>query len=149
MNKIFFTILFASFLFAATASESLACSCLPLEDVPIEKQVRDAYAQSTSVFVGEVVDVTTNSETFSVAVKFKVEKSWNQKAAKNTTVFTASQDGLCGFKFEIGKKYLVYAKKSNDVLKTDLCTRTASATANKDIAILNKIKKAPTKSAPK
>lgn len=149
MNKIIFSILFSTFLIAFTASDSFACSCILQQDISIEKQVRDAYAKSASVFVGEVIEVNSKPDVYFVSVKFKVEKSWNKNFQKEITVTTGKGGGDCGIEFVVGKKYLVYASGENDKLSTNICTRTAAAEANKDAAVLNKIKKPKIKSAPK
>ncbi len=149
MNKIIFSIIFSTFLIAITASDILACSCIVQEDIPIEKQVKDAYTKSSSVFVGQVVAVIKNPETYSVVVKFKVEKSWNKKFQEKITISTASDSAMCGYEFVVGKKYLVYANGENNNLGTNICTRTASVVSNKDIAVLNKMKKPKIKSSPK
>lgn len=149
MNKLIFSIFFSAFLIALTASDIFACSCFQPEGVPIEKQVKDAYTKSTSVFVGEVVEVIKKPEVYSVTVRFKVEKTWDKNFQKEITLSTASESSLCGYTFEVGKKYLVYASENNNKLTTNICTRTASVTSNKDVAFLNKIKKPKIKSSPK
>jgi len=145
MNKIIFSIFFSAFLIALTASDTFACSCFPQEDLSIEKQVKDAYQKSSTVFVGKVVKVIEKPD-FNL-VTFKVEKTWNNKFQSEITVSTAKDSAACGYRFEIGKKYLVYADGENKNLTTNICTRTASASSNKDIAFLNKIKKPKTKSS--
>jgi hypothetical protein len=147
MNKIIFSIIFSAFLFALTASDVFACSCFQPEGVPIEKQVKDAYAKSSSIFLGQVTEVRKSSG--NNLIKFKVEKSWNGKFQKEITISTPSDSAMCGYEFQIGKKYVVYASGETGKLSTYLCTRTATATANKDVAVLNKIKKPKIKSAPK
>jgi hypothetical protein len=147
MNKIIFSIFFSAFIIAATASDIFACSCFQPEGVPIEKQVKEAYDKSASVFVGQVVDVTKKTD--SNLIKFRVEKSWNNKFQKEITVSTPGNSAMCGYEFQVGKKYLVYASDENGKFSTYLCTRTASAASNKDIAVLNKIKKPKIKSSPK
>ncbi len=147
MNKIIFSIIFSTFLIALTASDIFACSCFQPEDVPIEKQVREAYQKSSSVFIGEVVEVIKKPDVYSV--RFKVEKTWNKKFQKEIIVSTAKDSSLCGYSFVVGKKYLVYASENNNNLMTNICTRTASVISNKDIAFLNKIKKPKIKSSPK
>jgi hypothetical protein len=147
MNKIIFSVVFMAFIIAATASDIFACSCFQPEGVPIEKQVREAFDKSASVFVGQVVDVT--KKPVSNLIKFRVEKSWNNKSQKEITVSTPGNSAMCGYEFQVGKKYLVYASGETGRLSTYLCTRTAPAIANKDVALLNKIKKTKTKSSPK
>lgn len=147
MNKFIFSILFSVFIFSASASDIFACSCFVPEGIPVEKQVRDAYTKSSSVFVGQVIELIKKPD--NNLVKFRVEKSWNNKFQKEIIVTTPSNSAMCGYEFAVGKKYLVYANGENDKLSTYLCTRTASATANKDVAVLNKIKKPKIKSSPK
>jgi hypothetical protein len=149
MNKFIFSIIFSIFLIAFTASDVFACDCILLDEIPVEKQLKNAYASSTSIFVGEVVEVITKPDVYFVSVKFKVEKNWNKNFQKEITVSTGKGGGDCGYKFQIGKKYLVYAYGENNKLSTDICTRTALANSNKDAAFLNKIKKPKIKSAPK
>lgn len=146
MNKLIFSIGFSIFFLALTVSDASACSCIPSpENVPIEQQVKEAYEKSAAVFVGEVTEIIRKPGAFSITVKFKVEKSWNKNFQKTVAVATASDGALCGFEFQIGKKYLVYAAENNKNLATNLCTRTASAVSNKDLAVLDKIKKTKTK----
>jgi hypothetical protein len=147
MNKTIFSILFLASIIVMTASDVFACSCFTPEGIPIEKQVKDAYTKSSSVFVGQVVEVIKKPETN--LIKFRVEKSWSNKFQKEITISTPGNSAMCGYEFQVGKKYLVYANGENDKLSTYLCTRTASATANKDIALLNKIKKPKIKSSPR
>jgi hypothetical protein len=149
MNKIIFSVLFCVFLSTVTASNIFACTCFYLPDIPIEKQVRGAYTNSSAVFIGEVSEVVSAPNVYFVLVKFKVEKSWNKKLPKEITISTGKGGGDCGYTFEVGKKYLVYAYGENKKLETNNCTRTASAVSNKDIAFLNKIKKTKIKSSPK
>ncbi len=149
MKKIIFTIFFFAFFTVLNVRGILACSCMPSpEGITIEQQVKEAYVKSSIVFVGEVVEVIEKdveviekTDDFFVTVKFKVEKTWNNKKfQKEITVLTGRDGGLCGYSFEIGKKYLVYTSGDNK-LATSICTRTAPAKLNKDIAILNELKK--------
>ena len=79
MNKIIFTIFFFAFFTVLNASSVLACSCILLGSESINTQVREAYTNSTAVFVGEVVEEIEKPDAFSVEVKFKVVKSWKNE----------------------------------------------------------------------
>ena len=150
MSKIILSIIFSTFLIALTASDIFACTCsLPPENETVEKQVREAYKKSSSVFIGEVLEVIKKPDVFSVTIKFKVEKTWNEKFQNVITLTTGQGGGDCGYLFEIGKKYLVYAYGERASLGTNICTRTSPVKSNKDIAFLNKIKKPKLKSSPK
>jgi len=144
MKKVIFSIFVFAALFVLNKSEILACTCVPLpEDITIEQQVKEAYQTSSSVFIGEVIEVTQKpDDEFYVTVRFKVDKIWNDKKfQKEITLSTGKDDGLCGYSFERGEKYLVYASGESNKLSTNICTRTAPAESNKDEAILNKLKK--------
>jgi len=153
MNKITFTIFFFAFFTFLNASSILACSCVPQGSESIETQVKEAYTNSTAVFIGEVVEVIKKPDSFFVTVRFRVEKTWNNKESqKEITLSTGRDDGFCGYKFEVGKKYVVYADGDKNNLKTNICTRTSAFESNKDVAFLNKInkiKKSKIKSSPK
>jgi hypothetical protein len=148
MTKIIFSIFFSFSIITLTASDGFACSCVAMPDIPIERQVKDAFTKSSSVFVGKVIQVNKLND-YSVTVKFDVEKSWNKTFQKEISISTASDSAMCGYEFQVGKKYLVYASGENNKLSTNLCTRTASVVSNKDVTVLNKIKKPKIKSSPK
>jgi len=152
MNKIIFAIfLFAIFTFL-NASNVLACSCVPQGSESIETQVKQAYTNSAAVFVGEVVEVVKKPDGYSVEVKFRNVKSWKSELQDKITISTGQGSGDCGYKFEVGKKYLAYADGDKNNLRTNICTRTSAFESNKDVAFLNKIKKikkSKIKSSPK
>jgi len=142
MNKIIFTIFFFAFFTVLNASSVLACSCAPQGSESIEMQVKEAYTNSTAVFVGEVAEVIEQPDSLFVTVRFRVEKTWsNKEFQKEITVSTGRDDGFCGYKFEFGKKYLVYTDGDKNNLRTNICTRTSAFESNKDVDFLNKIEK--------
>lgn len=152
MNKITFTIFFFAFFTFLNASSILACSCVPQGSESIEKQVKEAYTNSTAVFVGEVVEVIEKPDAYSVEIKFKVVKSWKNEFKDAASIKTGRGGGDCGYKFEVGKRYLVYTDGDKNNLRTNICTRTSTFESNKDVAFLNKIKKikkSKIKSSPK
>ena len=62
--------------------------------------------------------------------------------SKEVTVSTGSDSALCGYNFEVGQSYLIYAG-GVDVknLQTNICTRTAKfAAAKADVKVLGKAK---------
>ncbi len=56
MNKIIFTIFLFTFFIVLNTSNALACSCAPQESDSIETQVKEAYTNSTAVFLGNDED---------------------------------------------------------------------------------------------
>lgn len=140
---IILAILAFTFFGGLCVSNNFACSCIP------SPMVKESYERSSAVFVGEVIEIVQKPDVFFVEVKFKIEQKWNEGIGKIVTINTGKGGGDCGYQFEVGKKYLVYASQGNKGLNTNFCTRTALAENNKDIAVLNKIKKRKTKSSPK
>ena len=150
MNKIIFSLFFCVIFIALSASDISACTCdLLIGNKSLEKQVKEAYKKSSAVFIGEVIEVIKNPNVFFVEVRFKVEKTWNSESENEITITTGRGNGDCGYKFEVGEKYLVYAYGDKNNLGTNICRRTSFLSGNKDIELLNKIKKSKIKSSPK
>jgi hypothetical protein len=77
------------------------------------------------------VPQTAMSMTFSGGhriVSFRASRVYRGPHQQHFTVFTGSGGGDCGYDFDTGKKYLVFADKSGtDELSTNICTPTALA----------------------
>ena len=108
------------------AREARACSC---------QYITDAIAGSdlsVAVFSGRVVALelvpTSNPhfrpENEDLLVHFEVADIWKGRPDPRTTVRTARALGACGYDFQIGSQYLVYAVQSNGELFTSICSRT-------------------------
>jgi hypothetical protein len=150
MKKFIFSIVIFAFISVITGSKILACSCAPSADnIPFEEKVKEAVDISTAVFSGEVSEVKKEPGTFFVKVKFKVKTAWKNKFVKEITITTGLNDGLCGYNFEVGEEYLIYAYGKQNNLGTGICTRTSLLKSNKDITVLNKLAKRKSKPAPK
>lgn len=123
--------------FMLGASEVFACSCLMENEQSDKKKVKTAYKQATAVFHGEVTEVTRQAD--GLVVKFRVSSFWKGAVSGETIIRTAENSAMCGFNFEIGKQYLVYASGESENLQTNICTRTSAQ--NADEKYLDKIKK--------
>jgi hypothetical protein len=98
--------------------------------VNTEENLRTAVATSLreddAVFSGEVI------ETDGLTVKFKVKKTWKGEVKDKVSMATGAvkfEDGLllssmCDYKFELGRKYLVFANASEGKLKASKCSWT-------------------------
>ena len=112
----------------AACASALACSCDTTPDVAGE------VARSDAVFAGRVMKMAIERRvaepglpretevlvcTFAVVARLKgiAEK-------KEVVVVTSTQGSACGFPFEIGSKYLVYASVFRGELETSICRRT-------------------------
>jgi hypothetical protein len=121
--------------------EARACTCdLPLLNLTLRQQVKKAKKQSQAVFVGKVMQVLPKPEGYGVSVKFRVENIWKGKLSQEVTIFTGQGGGDCGYRFEVGESYLVYASGSNERLSTNICQRTAPRSESGDTKVLGKSK---------
>jgi hypothetical protein len=133
---------------------SFACSCGRIS-------IEDAFLQSDAVFLGQVLDVQKNvgsirrwfyglqlrfiggtfdDSVFHMSVTFSVNKRWKGATARSFVVQTpdAKVCCICGYEFEVGKSYLVYA--SGTPLYTNICSRTkTSSEAVPDTALLDRL----------
>ncbi|MDQ0417357.1 hypothetical protein J2Z48_001530 [Croceifilum oryzae] len=108
-----------------------ACSCVPLGD-PIKEADK-----SSAVFVGQVVKLEDDANQHIATLH--VSKRWKGELDPELTVYTALSGAACGFEFEMGKEYLVYATKENGHLTTTICSRTKLLSeAQADLDALNK-----------
>lgn len=129
-------------LFLASAENAFACSCSPdWTNKFLQLKVNGEFLGATSVFSGEVVEITRHPKyKYGVIVKVKVDSIWKAKPTEEIFIGTNRDSAACGYEFVVGKKYLVYAFGKFDDLTTSSCTRTANLENNKDIKFLDKVK---------
>lgn len=146
MKKIiFFTLMSLMFLFVS-ANDLFACSCVASPN-SVKQQVKDSYKNSAAIFSGEIVSITPKDE-WTVNIKIKVTKFWKGSALSNEIIITTSKESaMCGYNFEVGKKYLVYATGTKENLSTTNCSRTAIFGDKQEIKFLDRLKKTKGKSA--
>lgn len=106
----------------------------------------EAFDSSAAVFSGKVADiqkVTLEDERNKRLVFFEVDRYWkvpNENDYEELIVFTEIDHGACGYDFETGKSYLVYAIMSwpeDGSLTTSIGTRTQPLdTAQEDLDLL-------------
>lgn len=110
---------------------ALACSCVVAPDARVARDGSDA------VFSGKVTGIARTGRM--LKVKIQVDRAWKGAPAiqcGEVTLETHSNSATCGFEFEQGKSYLVYAVEE-DGLTTNLCTRTRSIDqADEDLGAL-------------
>jgi len=137
-------------------SDALACSCG-------RSSVEDAFLQADAVFMGEVIHVRKNvgsigrwfyqlklrlkggafdDSVYSMSVTLSVSKHWKGPSVTSVVVQTpdAKVSCICGYDFEVGKSYVVYAYGSP--LHTSICSRTKpSSEAASEIPLLDLLMK--------
>lgn len=110
-----------------------ACSCVM---PPGPEAARDA---SDAVFSGKVTGIARSGRMLEVTIQ--VDRAWKGAPCGELTLETAADGATCGFGFEEGKSYLVYAAEEGG-LTTNLCTRTRSIDqAEEDLAALGEPEK--------
>jgi len=127
--------IFVLMIFSFSAEQALACDCAA------PPPVREAKEKAAAVFVGEVISIKTVRGDYSREVTLKVTKTWKGVLSSQITIMTG---GGCGYFFEEGKSYLIYAYGDKEKPATGICSRTTAAgteKADRDIKILNKLKK--------
>jgi hypothetical protein len=128
-----------AFLFAFYGN-AVCCVCdLPLRG-SLKKQVTTARAESQAVFSGTVLEIVHVPGNHYVTVKFNVDMSWKGPGAEEINIVTGSGGGDCGYHFDIGTTYLVYATGSRSgTLSTNICQRThVLSNAENEVQILGK-----------
>ncbi|HYO14303.1 MAG TPA: hypothetical protein VE685_13995 [Thermoanaerobaculia bacterium] len=115
------------------AEPVFACSCI----APPPPQ--EAAQQAAAVFTGTVVSVTQVGS--QQEVRIRVERVWKGAKCGEITILTPLDEAACGFNFQTGQSYLVYADRQQGKLSTNLCTRTTSTSAaSEDLAALGEPK---------
>ena len=139
MTRIFKTLLCCLALLLFSSESGFACTCVKLPNVAEDFQDADA------VFLGRVVDVSR----FGFGTKLRVEQSWKGVSVDEITIFTSNSS--CGYLFEKGERYLVYAHKSSDgEYYTGACSGTTNVgSAGESLAFLQGKATLPLTPAPK
>lgn len=120
----------------AAAAPAHACTCAPPGPPAAELAAADA------VFSGRVISVeaTRQEDRFPrLTVRFALAEVWKGlPEGEVATVTTAGDSAACGYHFEPGEEYLVYAQEGDPgSLSTGLCTRTSPLDdADEDLAAL-------------
>ena len=118
---------------ALSAGVSVACTCMHMRGDPDA-----AFKTASTVFSGKVLKITEGKSSMpasgvrELVVKFRVEKSWKLIRKDEVIVVTLNTSNLCGFPFEIGERYLVYAVGGGSKFMTDICSRTTQAPGAKE-----------------
>jgi len=126
---------------------SSACSCAP----PPAANV--ALNEADAVFAGRVIelrlvpqfgrDPASSFLVEDLEVTIAVHSLWKGEVGETQRLFTTFTCCVCGFHFEIGEEYLVYATDVDGMLRTSMCTRTTLlSAASEDLVILGDLRPA-------
>ena len=122
-----------------------ACTCESTSSNG-QKDIESELSSSEAVFSGEVVDFEKGSSIAAPwpteTVSFRVSVVWKGQERETLEVGTATQGSACGYAFEEGREYLVYADDGKQDLEVDLCSRTKPLSeAEADLEVLGAGKK--------
>lgn len=120
-------------------SNAYACSCVQ------PSAVEEELGRSDAVFTGRVLKVNDHKSREGYLTKsalFEVNQIWKGRSESQIIIHTGGGGGDCGYPFEKGKEYVVYASLSTmygdqEKLVSIICSRTTELTnAQEDLAIL-------------
>lgn len=115
----------------SVSGTATACTCIGTR-TPTEEA-----AWSDAVFTGMVVNIGPAVHDYHVEVELLVSSSWKGVHTVHTKVTTGEDSAGCGYEFQVGQQYLVYAYGDLDDLFTDICRRTTHLSfATEDLAEL-------------
>jgi len=145
-----FSLLSGAAAMLATASSAFACTCIT------GSPVCQTYWQAGAVFDATVegIDATSREEDmggrlFTLReniVHLNVRHVWKGVDARPLDVVTAAEDGMCGFDFKPGKRYLVFAERRSidGRWAVSSCSQTHEFDGTgEDAAFLNSLANAP------
>ncbi|HYE72736.1 MAG TPA: hypothetical protein VEF04_05370, partial [Blastocatellia bacterium] len=115
--------LFVSGLLVGLGNRASACTC-SMPQPPCE-----AYWQAAAVFVGQVTAIKAKQgerDWGRVQVSFTVQEALRGVTGEQIEIFTGMGGGDCGYSFQRGGLYLVYAHRNEATghLSTSICSRT-------------------------
>lgn len=125
--------------FVISPVQVMACSCMA------PGSASEELSKSSAVFSGTVTGIQSIGN--SKQITLNIDRSWKGDVASSTKVSTGMDSAGCGFEFEVGSSYLVYATQSEGELYTGLCSRTALlSSASADVLALGEpvVSSAPT-----
>lgn len=136
--------------FLTSANEVFACRCqtrLNSDRSTPQQEFKREFKKAKAVFSGKVMSIDDkcreNVSGCDVRITFEVNKSWKYIRKDIVVVMTGSPQGdNCGFFFEVGQEYLVFAFDEGGAgLETHICSRTkpiADEQAGEDLKRLGK-----------
>lgn len=116
---------------AGMTQQAFACSCAQ------PRSIEEELDSATAVFSGKVTAVTKDTKL--VRASFAVTKFFKGSTfLQKVAVSTFNNSGMCGFGFQKGGEYLVYAYLTEDgSIQTNICTRSATlASAKAEVEVL-------------
>jgi hypothetical protein len=130
--RVFLLLVIVISMLAIETDSTCACSCVA--PGPPDEELTN----STAVFTGKVVglskpiDFGPISSADPIKITFQVYEAWKGSVSLTTTITTSRSSASCGYTFEKGGEYIVYAYGSENNLAVSLCSRTRPLDAAAD-----------------
>ena len=125
---------------AIVPDRAYACSCAVEAGVTKQERAQEAFSQAAAVFAGEVTNIedpppsSVVSSVDPVTVTFDVSEAWKGAGSGTREITTPMSGASCGYEFQSGEEYLVYAPENMEVL---LCGETKPlSNAKADLEVL-------------
>ncbi len=103
-----------------TAKSAYACSCA------VESSFSDKLERAEAVFSGKVIAIRPamiSSEWNAQQVTLDVQQGWSEGVHQRMSVETSGESAACGYTFEKGSSYIVYAyNNEGGALATSACS---------------------------
>lgn len=131
MKRLLFLLGTVGLFYLSAPHMAMACTC-GWPDPP-----STAFEEAGLVFAGTMVGVPDTDEAGFLLVTFRANRVWKGPVATHLQVRTAPDAAVCGFSFQVGETYLVYASDTELGPLTSICNRTRTlAGADEDLAFL-------------
>ncbi|WP_169082941.1 hypothetical protein [Paenibacillus sp. PL91] len=104
--------------------DASACSCVKPDSI------QETISKSDAVFEGTATSIKPSSislfpsQAKAVKASFRVNEVWKGHVAPTLEVLTANGSDSCGFEFQEGERYLVYAASTGKSMELSLCSGT-------------------------
>jgi len=119
---------------AILLSKVMPCDCAP------PPSPEEAYEMADAVFSGEVISIVEDWDNLLKEISIDVYDVWKGSIDNQIVILTGIDDGICGYNFQEGLEYLIYANLSGQNLWTNICTRTTLLEdAEEDLEYLNQL----------
>lgn len=97
------------------ANFAFACSCH-------QTSMQERFERSEAVFSNRVIETEViQPNMFTMKATFQVDRAWKGLSEDTVTIMTPTQGSACGYFFEQGRSYLVYAFGDRHPLSTSSC----------------------------
>lgn len=119
-------------LVALSATQALACSCIPPGPDKVAVKDADAVFSGTVADIEDGVDIGFDNVTWSFAVDSVYKGA---EVTEDQDVTSQTQSAACGLIFKEEKRYAIFAYENKGKLVTNVCTNTRPLAEGEDLKL--------------